>query len=255
MTYQTVFKNNFIYHVYNRGVRKNKIYLSDPDYRRWEKLLNWCVKYNYSYSLYNNRKKQVEISGGSLENFNKTIDRMYKFEISPVEILAYVEMPNHFHLVLKQITDNGISSFIRRISTGYSMYFNLVYNSKGTLFEHSFKAVLVNTDEQLLQLCRYLHLNPLVANLVSSNKLAQYPWSSFPDYIKNKDNPLLTKKYLLGYFRNSEKLFNFTLAPFQDEAIDMLEGITLDDDYGWSERKKQIKEERRRETLRRLSTL
>ena len=136
--------SNF-YHVYNRGVRKSEIFLKNQDYKRWEKLLYWCNNYNYSYSRYLSRLFQIKRKGGSVEQLNKLV-RMYKLDTPLVEIHAFVEMPNHFHLLLRQISDGGIAKFMQKLATAYAMYFNLTLDFKGAVFEGSYCVVEMLSD-------------------------------------------------------------------------------------------------------------
>jgi putative transposase len=80
-------------------------------------------------------------------------------------------MPTHIHLVLRQLKDGGISKFMSNILNSYSRYFNIKHNRKGPLWEGRFRKVLVGSDEQLLHLTRYVHLNPVTACLVDKPKI------------------------------------------------------------------------------------
>jgi putative transposase len=98
-----------------------------------------------------------------------------------VEIIAYCLMPNHFHLVVRQLVDGGITSFMRRAMNSYTRAYNTRYRRVGTVFQGRFSEVVVESDQQLLHLTRYVHLNPFVAKLVRSPK--EYPWSSYQLYL------------------------------------------------------------------------
>lgn len=104
-----------------------------------------------------------------------------KSEPKIVEIIAYCIMPNHIHLLLEQIEENGISKYMNNILNSYSRYFNTKYERKGPLWESRFKNVMVLTDEQLIHLTRYIHLNPVTASLV--NKPEDWQFSSYKEYI------------------------------------------------------------------------
>ena len=95
-------------------------------------------------------------------------------------------MPTHVHLVLKQETENGISKFIAKVLDGYTKYFNAKYHRKGPLWEGHFSSVLVNTDDQLIHLSRYIHLNPASAGLVK--KPQEWLFSSYGEYISENDS-------------------------------------------------------------------
>ncbi len=115
-------------------------------------------------------------------------------------------MPNHFHLLLKQVQDSGISQFIGKLSNSYTRYFNTLNKRVGPLFQGRFKAVRVKTDEQLLHLSRYIHLNPYVANLVKDPSF--YQWSSYNEYLDIK-NGICNKDIVLGLFKDSSEYATF----------------------------------------------
>jgi len=111
-----------------------------------------------------------------------------------VEILAYVLMPNHFHLMVKQITENGVTEFMRKLSTGYTNAFNIKYKRVGPLFQGKYKIAHIKTNRHLLYLPYYIHLNPLdlmdhgwrdgsLKDLKKAKSfLSSYDWSSHRDY-------------------------------------------------------------------------
>lgn len=113
--------------------------------------------------------------------FNNFFDIFSRDKDRLVEIIAYCLMPTHFHLILKQMIDNGIFLYLRDLQNSYSHYFNIKHRRKGPLWESRFKNVLVSNDEQLIHLTRYLHLNPVTASLV--NKPEDWLYSSYREYI------------------------------------------------------------------------
>lgn len=226
--------NDKIYHIFNRGVRKNDIFLKDPDYIRWKDLLYWYLRYDYPFSMYLRQLKNAQENGIDHKEVELEIAELHSLSQSPVEIIVWTLMPNHFHLVLKQVVDEGIFRFLHRTSTAFSMYFNQKYEVSGSLLEGNFKSVLVETKEQFLHVCRYCHINPLTANLTTKETLLQYPWSSLGSYLNNNDeDPVLTKEHLLNHFGSLNELLEFTLAPFEEDEISGLKGLTHDDDLNW----------------------
>ena len=121
-------------------------------------------------------------------------------------------MINHYHLLLKQIKNNGIFNFIRLLNNSYSHYFNTKYKRKGSLFEGRFKAARIENDAQLLHLSRYIHLNPYSSFLVkNSEELISYPFSSLSEYLRqNKDN-ICHKEIVLGQFSDFKDYKKFVL--------------------------------------------
>ena len=179
-----------MYHVFNRGVEKRDIFLGDKDYRRFIDTLVY----------YQNSKASPRFS----LRLNKLIHNSNDPEqIKLVDIICFCLMPNHFHLLLKQRVDEGVANFIGRVANSYTRYFNTKYRRTGHLFQGPYKVVRIESDEQLLHVSRYIHLNPLVTNLVK--ELNMYEWSSYQEYIGVRPRLICNTKYVLGYFPNSDK--------------------------------------------------
>jgi len=180
------FVNGEIYHVYNRGVEKRTIFLENRDYFRFIHDLfefnNQDLAPNNSY-FFNNRN-----SHGKNEILIRNPRKIL------VEILSFCLMPNHFHLMLRQISDNGVIKFMHRLGTGYTNFFNKKQERVGPLFQGRFKAVLVNDEVYLRHLLNYIHANHaelyeskwkngIVRNKsLIKKKLVEYRYSSLSDY-------------------------------------------------------------------------
>jgi len=134
-----------------------------------------------------------------------------------VDIGAYCLMPNHFHLLLHEKVDGGISTFMKKLSTAYSMYFNKRYERTGALFEGRFKAQHADNNEYLKYLFAYIHLNPIKIidpkwkeNGISDKKagldyLEKYPFSSYIDYTQSterEENSIINQTPFPDYFEN-----------------------------------------------------
>ena len=214
-----------IKHIFNRGVRKSDIFLDDSDYRRFFNLLRWYIKIDYPYSNYLQRIENVRKHGISAREVYQLILGQYGYSTRPVNILAWVLMGNHFHLLLEERVTNGIYSFIHRVSTAYAVYFNRKYDFSGRLFQGHYKSVFVDGETQLLYLLRYVHLNPVEANIVSIKDLDSYKWSSWNAYATGDDDEVTNiyrTKQILGelntvvdstnaIFPSSTQLGNLTL--------------------------------------------
>lgn len=174
-----VFSENEYYHLYNRGVEKRKIFLDTGDRERFATLL-WTANSSTPVHLSNYQGLSLlEIPRG---------------KITIVDIGAWCLMPNHFHLLVKEKQKNGLSLFMRKLLTGYSMYFNTKYQRKGTLFDRPFRAKHLDTDEYLKYQYAYIHLNPVgiidtgwknkkISSKPAAKKfLASYVYSSLQDY-------------------------------------------------------------------------
>ncbi len=170
------------YHVYNRGVEKRIIFLDDNDRKRFYYLLFLC-----------NGQKPFEISELNLK-------KVFEFEREEtlVDIGAVCLMDNHFHLLLYEKKENGISEFMHKVSTAYTLYFNRKYKRTGSLFGGSFKAEHIDNDRHLKYLFAYIHLNPIkmfqadwqeegIRDLKGAQKfLEDYTFSSYLDYKKSQ---------------------------------------------------------------------
>jgi len=134
-----------------------------------------------------------------------------------VEILAFYFMPNHIHLLVRQVKNDGITQFMKKLGTGYATYFNKKYNRKGHLFQGRFGAVHIRTNEQLKTVFVYIHTNGIsliepkwkekgISNLKKVIKfLENYKWSSYPDYLSKNNFPSVTKRGFLLKVMGGEK--------------------------------------------------
>lgn len=209
---KTPLANEYIYHILNRGVNRTPIFNQVKDYQRFLALMEYChyADYLVKFSLFKtlSKEKRAIIKTRLKEKF--------------INFIAYCLMPNHFHFVLRQKKEDGITSFVNRLLTSYAKFFNTKYERSGPLFDGRFKAVLVETDEQLIHLVRYVHLNPYSSVIVKALKeLLSYPWSSLPEYLNSKGLPEICeeKQIILSQFANQEKFKKFTLdqADYQRE--------------------------------------
>ena len=190
-----------IYHVFNRGVNKNEIFFSEKDYKRF-----LLVARHYKTK---NNKFSYERSNNDPVSLVSSMDPT-GINIQPkAEILAYCFMPNHFHFLIKQLNDGGITSYMRHFMNSYAHYVNIKYKRVGPLFQGRFRSVLVESDEQLLHVSRYIHLNPLVSSLVSD--LKDYLWSSYFTYVQNREDDLCNPSLILSSFKEKGDYEQFLL--------------------------------------------
>ncbi|KKW09483.1 MAG: Transposase [Candidatus Kaiserbacteria bacterium GW2011_GWA2_49_19] len=197
------------YHIYNRGVDKRKVFLSKIDYRRFVALL---------YACNNTAKVDLFEQGDSLEDVVK-IER----DETLTAICVYCLMPNHFHMILKEKIEGGISRFMQKLQTAYTMYFNERNRRSGALFQGTFKATHADSDEYLKYLVSYIHLNPVkliepkwketgIADRAGAEKfLSDYEHSSYPDCTGDSrlHGMITDQKQLPEYF---ESAFDFKSA-------------------------------------------
>ena len=202
-----------VYHVFTRSIAGFKICNNDFEFLRMKDAIRY----------YQNKKPALKFSDFLRSRGNqKYADRGPNLRSEQlVNIIAFCLMPTHMHLLVKQLTDNGTSIFMSNVLNSYTRYFNIKYKRKGPLWEGRFKNVLVQTNEQILHLTRYLHLNPVTAYLV--DKPEEWLASSYQEYISTVEesekvcqydelidiDPLQYKSFLLDrldYQRNLGKI-------------------------------------------------
>ena len=166
-----------IYHIYNKSIADFKIFNNDIEFSRMIDI----IKYYQIETMPVKFSQFMMLEKVKEEGFNSNFIFVSQGKEKFVQIIAYCIMPTHFHLILKQLKENGVSIFTGNILNSYSHYFNTKHNRKGPLWEGRFKNVLVKTDEQLLHLTRYVHLNPVTAFLV--DRPGQWPASSYREYL------------------------------------------------------------------------
>ena len=187
---------NGYYHLYNRGVEKRNIFLDDQDYIVFLHLL----KYYLSPPDPNNEHPFANLS---LTGFNPVRLRPMQTLFGEIDLLGYCLMPNHYHLLVRQITRDGITQLTRKISTTYSMYFNRRYKRVGHLFQGIFRAALIQDDSYLLHLSRYIHLNPSPVTAVTGFNPVTYSYSSYQYYLGTKNASWVKPKFILDYFQSN----------------------------------------------------
>ena len=144
------------------------------------------------------------------ENTRENIfSNIYQSERS-VDILSYSLMPNHFHFLLKQKHDKGVSLYIANISNAYTKYFNTKHNRRGPLLEGVFKGVHIETEEQLSHVSRYIHINPVVSSIIPKDKLQSYSWSSYPEFLLKSDDDIVQKDQIMEMFKSVSNYEQFT---------------------------------------------
>jgi len=180
-----------LYHLYNCGVEKRNIFLNRRDYRRFLE----TVKF-YQYKDTPAKFSQF-ITPPGWKNQG----------VNLVKIICYCLMPNHLHILVKQVLDGGISIFMSRLENSYTKYFNTKNKRIGHLFQGAFKAVRIENDEQLLHVSRYIHLNPFVAELIDN--LEDYEWFSYPEYIYQHKDDICQKDIILSFFKSIEDYKKF----------------------------------------------
>ena len=201
-----------VYHIFNRSIANYEIFNNDDEFLRMRRLLEYYqVNNDLRFSDF------VETEGVQKWGFDKFFSIISEDKDKTVQIIAYCIMPTHFHLILKQLTEHGISIYISKILNSYTRYFNTAHKRKGPLWESEFSNVLIGSDEQLLHLTRYLHLNAVTAGLV--DRPGDWVWSSYKEYIAqdNAINNLCTFNDILDIKPSSYRRFVNDRISYQRE--------------------------------------
>lgn len=194
------FFNSGYYHVYNRGVEKRNVFMDKWDYLRFLETIDFYRK---------------TPQPAKLSDFRRGIIRL-KYDGNQkelVKIFVYCLMSNHFHLLIQQLADRGVTNFISNLINSYTRYFNTKYDRIGALFQGAFKARLVATDEYLLQVSKYIHRNPFV---FPQWKNKTYPYSSYSYYLSSEKHPFCDTSFILSYFSQTNP--NLSYKSFVEEA-------------------------------------
>jgi REP element-mobilizing transposase RayT len=185
------FSNGEYYHVFNRGIDKREIFVTSEDY--------------FKFLMY---MKAVLCP---TPEFLKTKPPSKRFNleklIGSVEMIAYCLNLNHFHFILRQLKEAGISNFMHFLGTSYTMFFNAKYERSGSLFQGPFKAIHIDSNEYLLWVSAYINGNAQIHGLIKN--AAEYQWCSYPDYLGLRNGTFCSKNIILGQFKDSNEYKEF----------------------------------------------
>ena len=191
------------YHIFNRAVNKQVIFHNTSDYFRFLFL-----------TLYFQSPIIFQQLGRKVKEFvqSRALDSVEEDEIIKkrrVELVAFCIMPNHFHLIVKELDEGGIAAYMQRVLTSYSKYYNTKYQKSGHVFQGPYRAVHIADDRQLLHLSAYIHRNPREISKWFK-KEDQYPWSSYQDFIdENRWGNLIMPDIVIEQFKDKAEYENF----------------------------------------------
>lgn len=221
------FANGEIYHIILRGTAGQNTFLEKRDY----------LRYFFSLYLFNNKEVVPNASFGIRKYYRDNFPivgikapELEKPRKLLVEFLGFCLMPNHIHLLIRQVVNKGISLFFQKMG-GYSSYFNKKYERFGSLFQRPFKAVHIKNDDQLLIAVTYIHMNPTdliepnwkMKGIANPQKvmdfLESYLWSSYPYYLgKENFSWLIDSDFLKKILKTPEDFRNFVKARVQHKV-------------------------------------
>ncbi len=194
--------NEEYYHIYNRGVDKRRVFEDRRDFSRF--LLSMDLLNDENDGLMQQwRDFKKANPKAQLSDFPKLSFGSRK---PLVKIIAYCLNPNHYHLLVRQNTDNGIENFMHKLGTSHTKYFNKKHDRSGSLFQGRFKSSHIDSNEYLLYISAYINCNSEVHKIA---KAQNYEWCSFPGYIGKRKDGLCEKKIILRQFSNSQEYFKY----------------------------------------------
>lgn len=210
------------YHVYNRGVEKRNIFLDDNDRKRFLFLLLFLQGDILVDSTARLAKNFSTIGIEALNGFKNGI-----LKNRHIELICFVLMQNHYHLLLRENQDNAVARYTSRLSNSYTKYFNIKNQRSGYLFQNNTQTHLIDSNEYLLNLSAYIHRNSRELK-GWKNKEEKYSWSSYQDYVsKNRYGDFLARDVILEQFLSQAEYNNFVkTSPMKAREEDQLFDLT-----------------------------
>lgn len=185
------FAKGSIYHIYNRGDNKEIVFRDAEDCRAFMFRLGLGLGFNNKLlnesEITRSPKSRIRINARKPNNF---------------KLHAFCLMPNHLHLLIEQIEDESISKLMLQVFTSFSKYINAKYQRIGHVFQDTFKAVRIEDNPQLMLISSYIHMNPVKDGLV--DKPNKYKWSSYNDFIEDRNNNILDTNFMIEVFGSKE---------------------------------------------------
>ncbi len=195
-----------IFHIYNRGNNKEKIFFDKQDYKAFLFRLGLCLGFTEEEL---NREKLISMPYSRIR-ITETSKNNFKLHVFSL-------MPNHFHLLIEQVGDISISNLISKLCTSYSKYINQKHKRVGHVFQDKFKAVLMENNPQLMWTSSYIHTNAVKDGIVKHP--SDYPWSSYNDHALERNLPFINKDLIISIFENKDNFIEQTL--FFDQKDDV----------------------------------
>ena len=188
-----------IVHIYNRGNNRENIFYDEEDYKAF------LFRLGLGLGLEQKELRDCELTSVPYSRIRITESKKGCFKLH-----AFCLMKNHFHILIEQCTETAISKLILKTFTSYAMYFNKKYQRVGHIFQDQYKSVSIKSDPQLMWTSAYIHMNPIKDGLVTHP--SQYNWSSYNDYMNNRNLPLTSTDFILSTFGDKVNFEKETLA-------------------------------------------
>ena len=175
------FLPGYYYHIFNRGANKQQIFKENSNYL-------YVIKY--------------------LKKYSKELD---------VSIIAYCLMPNHYHILVRQNGDHPAGLIPQRVFNSYAKAFNQSYSHSGTLFEGCFRSKVVEDDSYLIHLCKYIHINPIKAGLVTRPE--EWIYSNYREFLGLRRCSLFDREFFDEYFHDKKDYVNFVMDDLSTQNV------------------------------------
>ena len=200
-TRRDIFVNGGIYHIFSKTIDRKLVFEDN----------NLCDEFLGSIDYY--KKRESLRYSKHKENIKNSLILKKIRKSKRIEILSYCLMPNHYHLMIKQLINKGIIRFMADTLNSFTRYYNSKNKRKGSVFLTPFRSRQIVTDEQFIHTSRYIHLNPYSAGIVNTYEdLINYPYSSFKEYIEKKEDGICNTEEILKMFGgNRDKYKEFVL--------------------------------------------
>ena len=215
---------NGYYHIYNRGVEKRAIFSDPQDYSVFLSYLKEYLSPKDEAALFE-KLSEKSLSWKEKEKAQRLL-RLNNF-FGLIGLISFALMPNHFHLLIKQTESNNIDSLTRSLMTRYVVYFNRKNDRIGPLFQGVYKAVLVQTEEQLLHLSRYIHQNPL--KLGGGARKHQELFTSLPEFLGKRKTEWVKPDDILSRFSKTNPNLSYHSFVEETEEIEPIQDLLLED--------------------------
>src|SRR6185503_4371462 len=197
-----LFRKDEFYHIYNRGNNREPIFIDDVDYLNFLYRLKLLLNLKYPQHL----KQRVRIT---------------PFPKNCFSIICYCLMPNHFHFAIRQNDAIPIGDFVQKLGTSYAKYFNKRHQKIGNLFQDTFKAKLIDSDDYLIYLTAYIHNNP--------DEPATYPYSSYREYLGLESDKICDSSVILKYFGNDHNAYRLFVDNYSYKTHQKIQHLTFDE--------------------------
>lgn len=200
-----IFANGQMYYLYNRGLNRQPVFTKDKEFQRMFDLVSY-YRLNYPELRYSKFKVLAKAEREHL------VEALVTEQNMRVDLISYAFTTNQVHFLVRQTIDNGVTSYMSNITNGYTKYFNGKHERRGPLFEGTFLAKRIETDEQLKLLSRHLHVQPVITYIKTHERLVEYPWTSYGEYVSPMSTGICTgKTHVLDQFTSVHQYEDFVL--------------------------------------------